>query len=301
MAKRKYNNNRNSKSRSKKATQPVSTLHPEMKPNIFFRLGRFVLKNWKSLVAILALFPTCLIIYDRFFKSDRAKFNQENVLQGYIQSPKLTAKAFAPLKDHPSFVFNTVGYHYPLIKGILIKELSKKNKRDWIGIKIGGYLVLSQIGSLYQGIDLLNPNYSDCSNAVLGLVAKNDRLYVWAKFIDLITENEIGEMDLNHWKIYNGTYLDYRANDECFEVKDHKGNIVFSISFNQNKGEGLSVVSIAGYFSSTTSILVLKNDWGQVPANGHFANDDMFRCINKSDSNWLRKSEIEIAKIKSTF
>ena len=129
------------------------------------------------------------------------------------------------------------------------------------------------------------------------MAAKDDRLYVSAKFIALSDENEIGEMEFNHWKIYNGTYSDYDYDDDKFEVKDKQGHIVFSISYSTDKMQ--SFVSISGYFVSPKSVIVLiSKDAFTIHTSGDVRPHD---CIQKSDSNWKVNAEIEIAKIKSAF
>jgi hypothetical protein len=203
------------------------------------------------------------------------------------------------LKDHLSFVFNTKGYRYPLIHGIHIDTLSKMNKRDYVSILLGGYFVMCQVGSLYQGVEILNPNYGDCSNSTLAMVAKDDRLYVWAKFIDLRTQDLIGEMVLNHWTVFNASRTDYSANDRSFEVRDSQGYVVFSIAYRPISGSA-PIVSIAGYFNSPTSVLLLGNPW-RSDLNAYSTAGDVYECFRKTEINSLKNSQIAIAKITSIF
>ena len=250
------------------------------------------LSNWK-IFARISVIITLAIGLDTFFKPD------DTIKQGDIMSSKLSSSSFSRLKDYPSFVFNTKGYHYPIVEGIHIDSLSKMNKRDFVAILLGGYVITAQIGGLYQGMEILNPNYGECSNSFLGIVAKDDRLYVWAKFIDLRTQNEIGEMALNHWTIYKDTYLDYHHTDRSFEVIDHQGYVVFSIAYRPASG-GSPIVSIAGYFNSPTSVLVLDNHWSSL-LGGYQSTGDFYKCIKKTEANWLQISQTEIAKITSIF
>ena len=95
-------------------------------------------------------------------------------------------------------------------------------------------------------------------------------------------------MEFNHWKIYREGFLDYTPGEDRFEVKDKQGNIVFSIA--NISSEGKVLIAISGYFNSPNSVLVYDN-----------ISFSLENCIQKSDSNWLRKAEIRVSKIKSVF
>lgn len=278
---------------------PIQKIIAETIPEIqdFPKPKKWLLKfkaGWAIFAGVIFIVLSSITIYETWFKPD------DKIKQGTIESPKLSNKSYTALKDQPSFIFNTKDYRYPLIKGILIDSLSKMNKRDWVAVLIGGNMVAAQIGSLYQGIDVLNPSFSDCSNSVLGLIANGDRLYVWAKIIDLRTQDLIGEIAWNHWKLYKDTYLHSNQNDSSFEVIDHQGYVVFSIAYRARGGA--PIVSISGYFNSPTSVLVVDNAWHSNSLDGgHYIAGEFFNCFRKSEVNWMRNAQIEIAKIRSVF
>ena len=214
-------------------------------------------------------------------------------VSNYVKSPKISEN-YTPIKVIPNFNLDP-NSKFPKVKGIYIKGLSE---RKFLSIAIGSRIYVAPVHTLYEGVEILNPIFKSCANSTLALAAKDDRLYVSAKFISLSDEeNEIGEMEYNHWKIYNGTFRDYNYDDDRFEVKDLQGNIVFSMSFTRGKEQ--SFVAISGYFVSRTGVVVLNNkDAFTIQDAGYVRPQD---CIPKSGKNWKVDAEIEIAKIKSTF
>jgi hypothetical protein len=90
----------------------------------------------------------------------------------------------------------------------------------------------------------------------------------------------------------------YKDNDRSFEIVDHQGYVVFSIAYRPRGGS--PIVSIAGYFNSPTSVLMLDNKW-ITEKNGYTSNGDFYKCIKKTDSNWMEAAQVEAAKITSVF
>ena len=137
---------------------------------------------------------------------------------------------------------------------------------------------------------------------VLDLIAKDDRLYVSAKFLDLENEFEIGEMNYNCWSLYKENLLDYHYDDEKLEVLDKRGNIVFSIAY-ENLGDPNSTadkyVVIAGYFISPSKLLVLNNL--EYFNKGRHVDDHSHELFNKSDTGYKANALKEIRKIRSIF
>lgn len=257
--------------------------------------------NVTNIIAVLASLTVIILavpsIRDMFL-SPKQKWDKENTKQGDIKSPKISEN-YTPIKVVPNFNFDTT-LKFPKIKGIYIKGLKEKT---YLSIAIGNHIFECPVVSLYQGIEILNPIFRDCSKAILALAAKDDRLYVSTKFIALRDETEIGYMEFNHWTIYNDSFANYHPSDDKddrFEVIDKQGNIVFSILYTPDKNQ--SFVAISGYFVSPKSVMILNNE--KAFTIGHNLNIDEERgreCIQKSDSNWRANAEIEIAKIKSTF
>ncbi len=253
-------------------------------------------KKWKIFIGCVTLVSFCILLYNNFFKSQKKKFNEDNTYSGEIESPKVSE--YTILEKTPSFKIDPPFDTLPLIKGIHIKDL--KNY-PILPIQIGGHVLMVPTINLFRGIDVLNPTFNGCTNYGLELIAKDDRLYVSAKFIDLQTENEIGQIYFNHWTLYKSTFLDYHDEDpegKKFEVIDKQGNIVFQISFNSDNN--FPWVTIAGYFISPTNVLVLNN-LELFSVNHHHINDHNNQCISKNDSNWKTEVLIETAKIKTIF
>ncbi len=283
---------------AKPVTQSIKEEPPTNKSAVPFH------KTWKVIgrIAIIATIAAVGIqIYESYFKSDRKKFEEENIIPGEIKSPKVSQSQF--LKEPPNFYYDLKNYKLPPVKGIYIKNLSKT---FLLSFQMGGTTVICPTIDLLQGINILYSISNGCTNAVLGLVAKDDRLYVSAKFIDFQTEDEIGEMAFNHWKLYKHTFLDYRYADDRFEVKDKRGNIVFSIKFTESKP--YPFVTITGYFVDPNSVFILNDQKNPFTAKTvdslHRIKKDtswVVPCISKINPYWKRNAEIEMMKIKSVF
>jgi len=273
----------------KRALQQWNILGKKIKPL------RKKLKSAVFIGLIISTIPTTYFIYDRYFKSQYEKFEEESIKQGTVK--------FSPIKDsdtlkspenktviNPSFYIDSAAYHYPFIKGIYVKNLEKKLEGHDIYFNMGANVMGLSKTQLYEGANLMN-YVRFCYTEPLLIFAKGDRIYVSAKFIDLRTENEIGEMNFNHWKIYNGEFLDYHEADNKFEVIDKQGNIVFSIA-NIGTSDTLQI-AISGYFNAPDGVLILNTQRNRETERNI--------CIKKKDSNWLKQATIEVKKIKSVF
>ena len=175
-----------------------------------------------------------------------------SVISGTIQSPKIPENKYTVLKTQPILDQKKIRT-YREVKGIYVKDL---NTMPSVTFLVGINFIEVPTIDLYPGIDLLNPIYKDCINSMLGIIAKGNRIYVSARFVDIKTETEIGTIEYNHWKIYNGTYQQYTPLDDKFEVKDKQGDIVFSISYSSKVKP---LVEITGYFVSPKSVFVINN------------------------------------------
>ncbi len=259
-------------------------------------------KKWRKQIVISSITLTMsaitfgYFIYDKYFKSQHQKFEEENIRQGTVKFPTipvsdtLKSSETRSIVNDKLFYVDTNTYHYPMIKGILIKNLEKMSDDQHIDLDFGNdNMVGITISQLHDITNIFNAFKDDaCDPDPIGIIAKGDRLYFSCKFIDLITENEIGEMGFNHWKIYRDEYLDYHEGDDKFEVIDKAGNIVFSIA--NVSSSGRVIISVKGYFNNPRCVVIL---YGQ--------STGFYKSILKSDSNWLNKAKIEVRKIKSAF
>lgn len=254
----------------------------------------FFTNHWKVIVGVVFILGgirTCIGL-QADLETPLEKTEKENP-KGVIVSPKISE--FTLLKILPNLNYDFADYEYPIVNGVYIKDLSK---RPLLTIQVGGHLIMVSTMNLYNGIDIMNPIFTGCSNSSLELFAKNDRLYVSAKFIDFETGFEMGEMNFNRWKLFKGQFLDYIPGDDRFEVKDKQGNIAFSIIFFKGKSEYSAFLSISGYFKMPTSVLVLNNK-ELFSKNNIYVDEHNNECIQNPDSNWKQKAKIEMSKIKS--
>jgi len=233
---------------------------------------------WKIFLEIIAAATFFYLLYDRY-KPKKIKYDDEKTIQGDIHSPKISNEA--QLESVPQFYDNPYANNNLIARGIYVNNLSK---REVLKIVIGHLEVDIPILDLYKGINLWTYAFGFCGNdGALWLIAREDRLYASAKFMDLQGGFKIGEIEYNHWKLFDGKYLDYFCDNENFEVQDHQGYIPFTMSFSENAKSAF--VLISGYIISPTNVLVL--------------NGDNMSCIPKLRKNWKEEAEIEINKIKS--
>src|SRR5690606_9372080 len=105
------------------------------------------------------------------------------------------------------------------------------------------------------------------------------KIYVSCSFIDYRTNEVIGEIHYNKWKLYNKNLLDFYNDDKRLEVRDNYGNIAFAIKFT-----GANSFLIYGYF--------VTGDWVSVATNSGIKN-----CLERTGTE-LQK---EIKKIETIF
>ncbi len=258
---------------------PNSAPNPTKK--IAFAIWKY-LKKWYSIVGvIITIFAWLGINHLDWFKSKHQKHAEKNEITGMVKSPKFSDNVTTQ-ENIPSFNYNTEAYKYPLIKGVYIKGLSKMKG---LTLTIANGVGLNfEISDLYKGVNFFQYRLRpiDCDGLKLWLIAKDDRLYASARFIDL-DDNEMGEMEYNHWKIYDNKFLDFSCTDQSFELIDNKGLVAFSLSYSGKKGEPF--VYIRGYFISPVCAFVIDGspDFGPI-------------YINDS-SNWKRQVKVRADKI----
>ena len=243
-------------------------------------------KLWKVFLGIVAIgtfLQICHYFYETILESPRKTFVKKHITEGDVESPKISENKELENKkgeDTSRFYINEKTYTYPKIKGIYLKDLGNL---PTLYFNFGTFVLGYSPEQLHNGITPFNGVVlGNCGPVNLEFIEKDDRLYVSCNFIDL-DENKIGEMEFNHWKIYNDKFLDYHCNNTSFEITDFKGHVVFSISFRKNKSQPF--VSIAGYLTNPDAIFVLNHE-------------TPYFCIEKSDSNWKQKAEREIYKIR---
>ncbi|HEY5368803.1 MAG TPA: hypothetical protein VIJ75_07410 [Hanamia sp.] len=253
-------------------------------------------KVFKIIGVIITIIPTAIIIYDTFLKSDYIKFEENNIRKGSVRFSPMSKSENRENEevmreghiDNKYFYYDSNTYHYPIVKGIYVKGLDKMAPNDDIFFVVGRMSFGYSKKRLEDGINILSTvNCGDTSNKIWAVAIKN-RIYISAKFMDLRTDNEIGEMQFNHWTVYLNQLIDYHYDDDKFEVLDKQGNIVFSIA---DISSGSHVrIAVSGYFNTPFLVTVFAK-------SGNLSDI----CISKSDSNWLKKAEAEISDIHSVF
>jgi hypothetical protein len=201
-----------------------------------------------------------------------------------VKSPKILNR-IQPLSEHPQFYYNKSTYKYPKVNGVYIRDLHKMTE---LVFETGWERFSIPVAKLYEGVAIGNDNDSaQCSGTHLEVIAKADRLYTSCVIRDFKGGGKIGEMRLNRWEIYNGTYKDYHCTDSSFEVLDSQGYLAFGISYTESVLKPF--VTIAGYFVHPDYILVFNP---KIPRSS---------CFPKSSKNWERLAEAEIFNLKPSL
>jgi hypothetical protein len=263
---------------------------PQKKPSSFSRLEKllgFFILLLGGVASFYAVKDGC--------RSQRDKFESEKILKGEIESPPLSAISQTyPLDTLPSFKLDSISLKVRMLKGIRIPNLGDLTKVPLVTILFGKTGLMTDPSLLYRGIDLMKTAGDGCSSYSLGIIAKDDRIYASANFIDFKTEEKIGEIYFNRWKLYDSKFLDYREEEDKFEVIDRQGNIAFSISYS-HPNKWVNALAISGYFIDP-NIIFISNPELRVSDRAHSS-----VCILKSDSNWKNRASQEMPLIKSVF
>lgn len=308
MGKAKKSEKKREKKKNKKQVQPAEP--PKIPPTPRARNENEVSrKSWWNhprnivllttgllLCALVPLLQTC---YNDYFKSEQAKAD-ENSFSGKIEFP--------PISNNEVKSQESVNYAQRLktslpqgdsirpIKGIHIPELPTLDpKKGLVQFEFGTNILGCSPEQLYNGVDVF-AGFSFCNGYPLIAIAKDDRVYVSSKFIDLRTPTEIGSMEFNYWKVYNGKgHL--REDDDRLEVKDLEGNVVFSIAAKKNSSN--PVIMISGYWNGANDVFLTSFRDSTKP--GSFRYGTFFKCIQKSEKHWLDTALTYAEKIASVY
>jgi hypothetical protein len=224
-------------------------------------------------------------------KTEKEKFDDQTKEVGKIKSP--VYEEYRVLEQKPVFKSNPITDSFPTLDGVSFKDTAA----PVIPVQIGGKVYLVKPLIFFQGIEFTEIQPCDSVNSRLQLFAKDGRLYVSAKFIDLKTDELIGDMAFNRWTLYKGAFKDYHPGEDRFEVIDHQGNIVFSIQFKFYNRQPW--VLIGGYFVTPRAVTVMNNS--VVSKGGNSFGGVTNQCFSKSESDWQNKALTEILKIKTLF
>jgi len=278
---------------------------PEKTPKVrnwISKIISFLKTGWKTIGAIAGLITALIGIYNFWFKSDKKTFEEKNVISGDLEAPKIssTPRSEEPVNktihNKPSFLYDTAHYNYPIITGIVVNDFFKE---PFITVESGQSSEIIPPDSFKTGITIFTNLFNGCQTETINLIVKDDRLYASAKFIDFETEHEMGEMSYNHWTLYQKNLLNYRSAADRLEIIDNYGNIAFSLRYTKIKMANGANITIAGYFISSSSVLVLNNRFEFASADP--AADIKKYCFSKSEPYWRQNAKIAMGKIVSTF
>ena len=235
-------------------------------------------------------------LWDRFFpkkendikeETTKEKYEKENFDTGHLVGPKVITfknyKPEQPINIESKPLIDTL----PPIPGILVKDLEKTG----LVISFGSSQRFFTAEACYNGIDVIATSligYGSIETPKLFLGVKNERLYVSVKFNDIESEQNIGTIEFNYWRVFLPNLLSYNYDDQRLEVQDRKGNIVFSIRYQEATANSKPTVELNGYLISKESILV-------------FANSGNYSFIPKSVKGWKKEALERIENIKSIF
>lgn len=265
-------------------------------------IWRDALKYLKNIGMIGGLVVTILFLYDRYWKSDREKYVEENIPHGTLKSPKLSetisrnnsSESYKVLNQKPSLVLPPVDMGFPKVPGIHIDGLSLMPPKDSVLVLCGRLPRKICVQDLYQGIGI---NFCKGGGEIF-LLAENDRLYASVEFRDIESQMIIGKLSFNHWEIYKGKFSNYQYDDTRFEVFDPEGYIAFSIAYSPNYK--FPFVAIAGYLNTYNMISTFVNSDSITNRDSKVSNY-FIPCIDKSSSHWKADAYNEIINIKSIF
>jgi hypothetical protein len=245
-------------------------------------------KLWrKRIIAFLAVLGTLVTIVvsipqlRNMFTSSKQLVHEEKFEEGNLVSPKLPDPQYTILEKRPEIINYAANDSFPPLKGVHIPGF---NRSQFVMVQVGQNVFNFFREDMEAGIRLGRSPISGCDYSNISFVVKNERLYVSLKFWDLRSEDLIGDIQFNHWKICKGTYFDCNYDDRHFEVTDKQGNIVVSVEFGF-----ANMIHISGYFvqPGDSTALVVRND--MIKAT------EKWDCIPKSDPKWKERVAREAA------
>lgn len=140
------------------------------------------------------------------------------------------------------------------VKGILLPD---DIKHHMIIISIGSNSSDIPISSLKKGV-AIHPDMIQCALSTsirsVDITFKiiDNRIYLTDTIQDLVTGNPIAFIKDNKWKLSKGTYLNKYETDKSLEIKDKKGNIMFSAGFLDS-----DTLYVQGYFINDSLVTVV--------------------------------------------
>lgn len=281
---------------------PAKPIDEKKKSNVFIKS---IKKYWPVVVAIGVVFTMIKNWPDvvAAFSSDKKNFEKNTIIKGTLNGTPIDDSFAWNIEKPMVFYSNPLPPQDPVIRGVRIPQYDDPEfiKTGKISVKIGGLMAQTAAKVFLYPQDFLRFLYKDCNLTKSLLIGVRDsRMYVSTEFNDLQHEDAMGIIEYNHWKLYKGNILEYYDTDSSLEVKDKQGYIVFSIKYFTEHTPNRAAVEISGYLIDPNSILIMGNQLMVVDTIGgaHYT-DSARRCFSKDLTDWRRKAEVEIAKIKT--
>jgi hypothetical protein len=223
----------------------------------------------------------------RLFKTPSQIFKEDHAPSGELRAPKIHKDNPPETESSPTLHSDTHPDHYPVIKGIYIKDLIKRNA---VMIYAGDFMAMIGADQLFSG-ETLSSLAKTCPGHNLSFLAKDDRVYISTEFKDLEKEETMGIIEYNHWTVFNDNLLFFYNDDTALEVRDKKNRVTFSIRLVD--GPDHPTIYISGYLIGDSSVMTMVSNSGQNTTNN--------KCILKSDPKWKEKVNTEAVQIKPFF
>lgn len=173
----------------------------------------------------------------------------------------------------------------PKIKGILIKDLSKKKllKVAFVRNEVDLPIVDGQFDRTVVA--------QYCDNLEIKLRIINDRVYPYVSIYDIQNDDYIGTIAYNVWKGYKSNTFHFdQPGENCLEIRDAKNKVALLMWYINDH------LCLAGYFTDPGSdyIFIMPND------HPYSRNGDITKlCIKKSGNEWKKRAYEEVSHILS--
>lgn len=177
------------------------------------------------IVLFFGFYQGCDFIYSKYFKSKREQFIDENYYSGILLPNTI---------DFDSDAKGTI----KILCGRVVVNVNRTAFVD--GYK---YNTSNEVG-LTDGRSLIN----------LSLKIMNQRLYISSTFKDL-DDNVVGIIEDNYWRLLKRNMIDWKSDNNNFEVIDNHNDVIFRMSFIYPNS-----IRLSGYVLSRNQIAVINDN-----------------------------------------
>jgi hypothetical protein len=280
--------------------------NPPLKPK-----ESFILKLWRKFwglivgLGVVACIIAAWPVIKGWFQSETGKFKEATTISGELHFPELTRlKPDVKKTDNSKQTLRNEAFvsHIEDVKGIYIPGL---DTMEHLFIWLGANTYIENVQDLYRGVNLFTPELRKKwnLNASFYIGAKDNRVYISDKVIDLQSGNLIAMIYFNKIEIEQANVVDPNFNDSMFEVKDKRGGVALSLKYERNshlisvpRGRDTTyfdLLIIKGYFLGDTATLIAGSKI-------KFPDVD-YPIIPMSQPDWRKMANYYIDSIPSIF